>query len=388
MFPVFVQVLFNRRIAKMAQRDSVKLGAIRIKQGDTSLYLTVLRAGDVAGGMTTVDAWTPTNKSGYQRMPVEKRFRDIAKYVMGKEGGKVLLPQAVVLNFREGDSKLRFRSTENGDVGTLEIGADQTLWEVDGQHRLGGLRKALEENPTLAEYPIPIVIVEGLSRLDEAFLFFVINTTQKRVPTDLAQRLIEQQMGDRDLRFKIVTSGKDWIPKGVKVVDAMLATPGHPWHGKIGIPGPKTSGALTKQVSFVTSLKPILTTSPYLSVEATDMAQILIRYWQALQEIYPEAFSDPDEHVIQKTTGIFPLHSIAPEIFDMVRTKHGRITKEGLVEVLKDLKRSLSKEFGEDSVFWHNEEGEAAKYLGQKGFRMLTEILREHLPVAKRAQFV
>ena len=72
----------------------------------------------------------------------------------------------------------------------------------------------------------------------------------------------------------------------------------------------------------------------------------------------------------------------------MVRTKHGRITKEGLVEVLKDLKRSLSKEYGEDSTFWHNEEGEAAKYLGQKGFRMLTEILREHLPVAKRAQFV
>jgi DNA sulfur modification protein DndB len=380
--------LFDRRIAKMTQRDSLKLGAIRIKQGDTTLYSTVLRAGDVAGGMTKVDAWTSTNKAGYQRMPVEKRFRDIAKYVTGKEGGRVVLPQAVVLNYRDADSKLRFRSIENGEIGTLEIGADQMLWEVDGQHRLGGLRRALEENPTLADYPIPVVIVEGLSRLDEAFLFFVINTTQKRVPTDLAQRLIEQQMGDRDLRFKIVTSGKDWIPKGVKVVDAMISTPGHPWHNKIGIPGPKLPGALTKQVSFVTSLKPILTTSPYLSVEPADMAQILIRYWQALQEIFPEAFSDPGEYVIQKTSGIFSLHSIAPEVFDMVRTKHGRITKEGLAEVLKDLNRSLSKEFGDESIFWHNEDGEAAKYLGQKGFRMLTEILREHLPAMKRAQFV
>lgn len=338
--------------------------------------------------MTKVDAWSPSNKSGYQRMPTEARFRKIARYVQGKEGGRSVLPQAVVLNYRNGDSKLKFRPSEGGPLGTLEIAEDQTLWEVDGQHRLGGIRRALAETPELGEYPIPIVIVDGLSRIDEAYLFFVVNTTQKRVPTDLAQRLIEQQMNDQDLRFQIVTGGKEWIPKGVKVVDAMLAVPDHPWHGKIGIPGTKVAGIVAKQVSFVTSLKPILTTPPYTSVDAPDMAQILIRYWQALQEIYPEAFENPDEYLIQKTVGVFPAHSIAAEVFDMVRSKHGKITKDGLVDVLKELDKNLSRDYDGGSAFWHSEAGEAAKYGGQKGFRMVTEILREHLPSAKKAQFV
>jgi len=372
----------------MVSRTAAKLPAIRIEQAGTPLYITILKAGELVDGITRVDAWSPSNKSGYQRMPTEARFRKIARYVQGKEGGRSVLPQAVVLNYRNGDSKLKFKAIEDGLLGTLEIAADQVLWEVDGQHRLGGLRRALAEAPELAEYKIPIVVVDGLSRIDEAYLFFVINTTQKRVPTDLAQRLIEQQMGDQDLRFQIVTGGKDWIPKGVKVVDAMLATPDHPWYGKIGIPGIKVAGILTKQVSFVTSLKPILTTPPYTSVEPQDLSQILIRYWQAIKEIYPEAFEDPDEHVIQKTAGIFPLHSIAPEIFDMVRTKHGRITKDGVLEILKELDKNLARNYGGGSTFWHNEDGEAAKYGGQKGFRMLTEILRDHLPTAKRAQFV
>lgn len=372
----------------MSAKSSTKFQAMCVKQVDTTLYVTVMRAGDLAGGITKVDAWSASNKSGYQRMPVEARFRKIARYVMGKEGGRSILPQAVLLNFRNTDSKLKFKAADDGLFGTLEISSDQTLWEVDGQHRLGGIRLALDEDPSLADYPIPVVIADGLSRLEEAYLFYIVNTTQKRVPTDLAQRLIEQQMGDKDLRFHIVIGGQDWIPKGVKVVDALLAIPGHPWHGKIGIPGPKAAGIVTKQVSFVTSLKPILTTPPYTSVEAGDMAEILIRYWQALEEVYPEAFADPDQHVIQKTGGIFPLHAVAPEIFDMVRAKSGRITKDGLVDLLKEIDRTLGKHYEAGSSFWDKEDGEAAKYGSQKGFRMLAEIIREHFPAAKKAQFV
>jgi DGQHR domain-containing protein len=373
----------------MGPRKAAKLPAIRIEQRGTSLYITALKAAELLEGMTRVDAWSPSNKSGYQRMPTEARFRKIARYIEGKEGGLSILPQAVVLNYRNGDSKLKFKALEGGPTGTLEIGEDQTLWEVDGQHRLGGIRRALAEVPELADYPVPIVIVDGMSRINEAYLFFVINTTQKRVPTDLAQRLIEQQMGDQERKFQIVSGGKEWIPKGVKVVDFLIALPNHPWHGKIGIPGTKAGGILTKQVSFVTSLKPILTTPPYTSAEPQEMAEILVRYWQALEETYPEAFQEPDEYVIQKTAGIFPMHAIAAEVFDMVRSKHGKITKDGLVEVLGDLDKSLSSTYEQGgSDFWHKEDGEAAKYGGQKGFRMLTDILREHLPTAKRAQFV
>jgi len=353
------------------------------------MYLTRLRAGDFLDGLTKVDAWSPANKQGYQRMPVESRFKKIARYVTGKEGHpKPVLPQAVVLNARPEDSKkLRFVGSDDG-VGTLEIPPDVLLWEVDGQHRLGGLRYAMSENPQLADYPIPVVITEGLPRLDEAVLFFVINTTQKRVPTDLAQRLIEQQMGDEDLRLQIVAEGKDWIPKATRIVDALVNTPGHPWSGKIGIPGIKVPGILIKQVSFVTSLKPVLNSGLYASVPPDDVAQLLIRFWQALREVYPDAFDSPDEYVIQKTVGVFPLHTIAPTVFDMVRTTNGRITKDAMAEVLKSLEGNLSQDYESGSDFWHGKDGEAGKYAGAKGFRLLAEILKEHMPDLKKLQLV
>jgi len=368
-------------------KDSLKIPAMKIEQAKTVLYLTFLQAKDVVDGVTQVDAWSPSNKSGYQRMPVQARFRKIARYVMGKDASRPILPQAVVLNHRETDPRLKFTASDGGPMGTLEVKHDQVLWEVDGQHRLGGLRVAVEENPALGEYPVPIVITEGLQRLEEAVLFFVVNTNQKRVPTDLAQRLIEQQMKDPDLKMQIVAGGKDWIPKGVKVVDALLASSGHPWEGRIGIPGTKTEGALTKQVSFVSSLKPLLT-SLYGSVEPEEIAQLLIRYWQAIESVYPEALADPEDYIIRKTVGIFPLHAIAPEIFDMVRTKHGKITVDALEEVFSELNKNLSKTYIAGSDFWHGEDGEAAKYGSQKGFRMLADILREHLPKAKKLQFV
>ena len=118
------------------------------------------------------------------------------------------------------------------------------------------------------------------------------------------------------------------------------------------------------------------------------MAQLLIRYWQALQEIYPEAFENPDEHVIQNTVGVFPLHILAPTVFDMVRSKNGRITKDAIAEVIKELAQNLSKDYDQGSTFWHSKDGEAGKYAGAKGFRLLAEILKEHMPELKKLQLV
>src|SRR5437879_524002 len=113
-------------------KSSAKFDALRIKQGGTTMYLTYLRARDFLDGLTNVDAWSPTNKQGYQRTPVAARFKKIARYVTGKDGHPhPVLPQAVVLNARAEDSqKLRFTGAGENGVGTLEIPADVTLWEV------------------------------------------------------------------------------------------------------------------------------------------------------------------------------------------------------------------------------------------------------------------
>ncbi len=363
-----------------------KFEALRIQQGDTPLYLTRMLGKDIAAGISWPDAWTPQNKSGYQRQPSQSRFRKIANYLMGKDGAHPLLPQAVLLNARDGS--LKFTPSNGGLTGILELPESLTLYEVDGQHRFGGIRYAVEQDPAFGEFPVPVVITEGLPQLDEAVLFFVVNTEQKRVSTDLAQRLIEQQMNNDDMRLNIVAAGKDWIPKATKIVDYLVAAADNPWKGKIGIPGTQMGRVPMKQVSFVTSLKPILTNTIYGSLEPDDLGKLLLRYWQSLKDVYPEAFASPTDYVIQKTVGVFPLHIIAPEVFEMVRTTSGKITKEGLVEIFKDLNNNLSNEYEEGSAFWHRNEGEAGKYAGAKGFRVIADILKQNLPAKKKVKVI
>ena len=57
----------------MATKGSAKFDALRIQQGNTQMYLTYMRARDFLDGLTRVDAWSPTNRDGYQRVPVESR---------------------------------------------------------------------------------------------------------------------------------------------------------------------------------------------------------------------------------------------------------------------------------------------------------------------------
>jgi DGQHR domain-containing protein len=364
----------------------VKIPAIKLVQSGIPLYLATLTAEQIAAGISKPDAWTPYNRDGYQRVPSETRVKKISKYLLGRRpGSKPILPQAVLLNARGGESRLNF--VGNG-VGYLELQDGTMLYEVDGQHRLAGIRYALESDPRLGSYPLPVVITEGLERLDEALLFFLVNTEQKRVSTDLAQRLIEQQMDDEGLKLQIIEKGQDWIPKATKIVDLLTDKDGTPWFGKIGIPGASSGRVPMKQVSFVSSLKPMLTSPLYGQMTPPEGAEILGRYWIAWEEICPEAFRTPDEYVIQKTAGVFPLHAIATDIFERVRTTYGSITSDGLVEVLRELDSNLGKDYDSGSALWHRKDGEAGKYAGAKGFRIIEDILREHLPPMKKARFV
>jgi DGQHR domain-containing protein len=355
-----------------------------IKQGDTHLFLTDFTAGELSNGFTMPDAWTPTNRRGYQRQPTQARFKKIAEYVTRKEGAQPLLPQAIVLNAR---NALKFTAGSMEGFGTLEIPDEALpLWEVDGQHRIGGIRRAVEDDPSIVDYPVPVVIAQNLDRLQEAVLFFVMNTRQQRVPTDLAQRIISEEAKDPVLREKLITEGKIWIEKAVEVVDRINDLPDHPWSGMIGVPGMKQRGTILRQVSYVQSLKPILAVEGqvYGTFQPELLARLLVGYWQALGDVFPAALSDPSTYVIQKTVGVFPLHAIAPIVFEHARTRNGKISREGMTEVLSEMAENLREKFNPEeadpSYFWMSHGGEAGNYAGAKGFKILMDHLKDALP--------
>ena len=181
----------------------MEVPAFRIRQWgygkgarERSIYLTALPVKFLAL-RADIDRWTKTNREGYQRPPLESRLRptgraSIIRYLL-KEAG--ILPTSVLLNIR---CKLKFREegkiTDEISFGKLIIPDNEKLWIVDGQHRLEALKRATSLRPEFAEYPVPVTIMDLDNRFEEMLLFYIVNSRQKRIPTDIAYRHLQSMV--------------------------------------------------------------------------------------------------------------------------------------------------------------------------------------------------
>ena len=360
-------------------------------QNGRVFYVAVIPAGTLVD-MARVDVWDPDDPrgmSGYQRAPSLARKRQIAEYVSGHDA---IMPAGGLLNARAangGDGSsygevLDFvPDWEEGNLAYGELTIPDTaqpLRIVDMQHRLGGYEYAIERggHDELRDFPLVVTIADGLSLHEEVEQFHLINTTQKKVRTDLARRLLVIQAQDTDRRLALDERGKLWEAKG-PVIAAILNSEEGAWQAKI-LPPNKSKreqpATVVRETSFVNSLKPILQTPYFVRQREEDAAKLLSRYWEAIARVFPEAMRHPQGHVLQKTPGVFSLHAIAPEVFELARDRAGRgaIDADTLYEVLRPLE-SLGSEFWASD----NEAG-AAVYGSMKGFRMLASQLRQLLP--------
>lgn len=364
------------------------LTALRFQQAGQTFYSTFMTGSAlVKPGVAQVDKWAPGNPQGYQRDPSTRRFNKVASFLRGDQGVPGILPQSVLLGLR---GKARFNKIPlNGSMdkeveglpwefGTLTIPADLLpLIEDDGQHRIGGLRKAAEADPRFLNYPLPTVIMEGSTQLHEAVLFYVINTTSVKVPVDLAQRLIAQQDEDPNLHKLLVETGKDWVARATNIVDILNETPDQPWEAYIIIPnGDVESGV--KQNTIVRSLRPLLAGDHvYKNQDASTVAELLIRYWKAIKELWPDAVAQEsrEEYSLMKSVGVLTMHNIAPTVFEAARAGGGKITQESLIHVLTPVAEKLMTD-----EFWDSKSGEAGKVgTNNKAVRYLSDRILKHI---------
>ena len=190
-----------------------------------------------------VDRWTPANVEGYQRPPVDRRLRDVAKYMTEEYG---ILPTSVLLGTRGDDHvpiefDARGDSDDTGEWGLLTVPETAKLWIVDGQHRYFGVNHAYERGgvEALDSYPFPVTIMENIDRYMEMVHFNLINTRQRKMPTDIVDRHLIQRQEREGL--KMIASGKrgekEYLQAtATRIVDLLNEEPG-PWHHQIAIPG-------------------------------------------------------------------------------------------------------------------------------------------------------
>jgi len=351
----------------------MELEVTRIEQKGVVLYLGWLRAEELIK-RGQVDKWTPSHTEGYQRSLVDKRVGEVAWFLREAEG---VMPTSVLLSIR---SEAMFDEKQS----VLDIPDEKTLWIIDGQHRVAGLVKAIEQGAQeLKDYPFPVVIMVNPDKFDEMRAFYLVNSRAKSVPTDVAERILQRTMLER---------GKEWIrmheAKEVQRADRAVNMAGavgvvdylrsqcSVWKGMVAVPGePKPNPYAAKQHTIVAALLE----GPYkvsilAAFDPTDLGVLVSRFWEAAEEVWPEAFKDPKLYSVRKTPGIWGLNMLFVDVFERCREVRD-YNKPKMVELLRYL--------GIDSEFWSSDPNKGdPRTLGSslKAIRLLHAFLREQLP--------
>ncbi len=242
----------------------------------------------------SIDTWDPKNvmgRRGYQRNPDERRIKSIAKYF---ERSDSIMPVAGLLNVRQ-KGQLKFRA------GKLTIPDGTRVWVVDMQHRLKGLVRAREEHVLRrGSFHFPVVITEGLSQVEEAAQFYIINTKAKKMDVALTRRLLIENNRIRD-----IADVKPWEIAAVRITIALNRDfAANPWYQRIRQPNEeRLEGHIATEKSYVNSLRQLLITGKFK--QPNKGAKRLAAYWSAIRKNIPEVFQEPKRFLIQKTPGMF-----------------------------------------------------------------------------------
>lgn len=333
---------------------SLIIPALSFRQRKVQMYLATVPVAILDAFY--IDIWNPKNvmgRRGYQRKPDPRRVKSIAKYF---EWPDAIMPVAGLLNVRE-EGQLKFQN------GRLTIPDGTGVWVVDMQHRLKGLVQAREDHVLRGNFEFPVVITEGLSQVDEAAQFYVINTKAKKMDVALTRRLLIENDRIRD-----IADVKPWEIAAVRItIELNKSLSSNPWFGKIREPNEdRLEEHVATEKSFVSSLRQLLIAGKFK--QPRKAARRLATYWRAISEIIPEAFREPKRYLVQRTPGIFVFNFfLAPGIL-------AKYTDDQFADTLKRLKK-LGPEFWRRS----NKRGARRFGTGMGGYANLADHIRKYI---------
>jgi len=362
---------------------SLTLQAIKIRQKDKDIYLTAIRAGDLLKRYD-ISWWKRESDEGYQRPLKEARVNEIKNYLKKDLG---TFPTSILANVRGKIEVKSLKLLDNyGDLCEITIPDESLPIEViDGQHRVQGLRAAVEEDENFANYPLIVSLFTLPNKYDEMLQFHIVNSRAKNVPTDLAQRHLYQMSRKIGLPMLMLKEGeRSAIGAYVTpVVDKLMTDPKSVWYQRVQLPdqASKDEGQIIRQRPLADSIYYIIKEKNTLMKDLDKLTELLKDYWNALAEIFPQAFSDPEHYTIQRTPGVYSLHMVFPEIYNECE-KANDFSKEHMKGVLERMFDNAGHELGDniDDDFWSTDiyvGNNLAQSTSMKLMRALAQYFRE-----------
>jgi DNA sulfur modification protein DndB len=219
--------------------QTLLLPALQGRLGSWLYYASLMRLGDISARINYArEIHTNTSLSDMiqRRLDESNRGKDIEQYllhtqdrffnslVVGLYGGDPQWHPFDVTARNPKHAKADFRDEEN--IGYLELSGAEHLFALDGQHRLAGIRGALERNPALADEAVSVLFVAheasaaGLRRTRS--LFVAIN--KKAVPVQKRDIIALDEVDLAAIITRQLVDEHRWFSRGQVDLDRFTAS--------------------------------------------------------------------------------------------------------------------------------------------------------------------
>ena len=320
-------------------------------------YVSILRRGI-----------TEDEQQNVQRKLSPRRQREIADYVSDPDA---TFPTSIIISVYD---EAISRVDEAGNSLTFRF-QDKFGEVLDGQHRLEGLRLALDEGARGIEtFELPVVFMLNLSPDDKAYIFSVINSKQTKVPSSLIFDLFGLQLS----RSPSKTCHE--------IAQTLNAKEESPFYRGIKMLGNKefeseylTQGAFSKYLLKLISKKPDddarleklkkpLEPDPslplrelYIRKEDAIIAKIVENYFAAVAQVFPNEWTlQPKRFLLRKTAGYSALMTVLQEIWPTAIAPKNEATRGVFLPVVHHLKEQLAGRAITSEEFGSSEQGAKA----------------------------
>lgn len=332
--------------------------AIKVKQSGFRLFSTSLKVETLLSeGFYSVEPLNPRDpKTGkYQRELIPKRTEEIARDVLrALKNGDFFMPSTILLatkNQVDHDEASGTISFDTKKLGTFSV--------VDGQHRLGSMKRAIElldEKPTkrhnyeeiteamINDLELPVLIIDGFSGEKQAVAFLVVNTTQKSLDKNLVWEIHNntiKSVKDGKITQTLPTQTEKEIrleknPDAEEIL-VYLSQEGSPWHGRILMANDKVPKGkrILKKSSFAKDvIKKLVLNKDRLAEDLGELKESFSNYWKAVDKVLtpPEG---KNVNTLWLINGASVFGSFFNDLFECLHNKGLQYTVENFENYLR-----------------------------------------------------
>lgn len=333
-------------VKKKKQSETV-VHAVRFNQGDSVVYCFALPGKmitDIAD-LSRVKRNENDRLEGFQRKEIQAHVNQIAEYL---DRGHALFPNAIILALGPQllFTKARGTKVEEAipglETGRLHIPIEddeaKVAWIVDGQQRSLALAKSKH-----GDLLVPIVAFESSSLDIQRQQFILVNRAKP-----LNQRLINELLPETEDAYLPRNIAINKVPS--ELCNLLNNNPKSPFFNRVNRVSAKSDRTDTITDSAIIQMIRDRINSPTgalthfkgyqtVSTDINGMLKVLIAYWSAVAETFPEAWALPaDKSRLTHSVGIRAMGSLMDRVSSRIRLQD------------KDLKLAFNKELARIST--------------------------------------